>query len=118
MVQATLGRNALVTEMVRLASCRHGTRVQKDNLKDDAIANVYEALSACYDDVEALRMVLGRFFVLYMKYMQVWHDMCRRVSGNVTVLEFVQLTEDRPGVMRGEPWSEARCLESYRRSRN
>lgn len=38
--------------------------------------------------------------------------MCTKVSKDITVMEFVSLTRDRPGMSYGdgEPWSEARAF--------
>lgn len=35
--------------------------------------------------------------------------MCFKVSRDITVMEFMNLTQDRPGVSHGEPWSEAKA---------
>lgn len=81
MVQAALGRNNLVQEMVRLVSKRHaGEAIRnytgEERAKcDQAIVAVHEALNTCYTNTEALR--------------------------------FVNLTQDvSPD---GEPWSEAKA---------
>lgn len=109
MVQAALGRNNLVQEMIRLAATCRRSRTESEchRVAPDAIADVHEALNVCYTDGEALRMILARYTDLYVKYIQVWREMCNRVSDNLTVLDFIELTEDRPGVRRGAPLSEA-----------
>lgn len=105
-VQAALGRNGLVQEMVRLSAA---SRVPEPNdVAQTTDAYVHEALGARYTDGDALRMILGRYVDLYVRYIRVWRDMCTRVTGELTVLEFISLTEDRPGVREAEgPWSEA-----------
>lgn len=113
MVQAALGRNNLVREMVRLSARRAHDRTLLGRGEDSppersAVATVCEALNSCYTDGEALRMILERYTDLYVRYMEVWRGMCSKISRDLTPLEFVELTRDRPGVSHGEPWSEAR----------
>lgn len=119
MVQAALGRNNLVREMVHLAAKRNLGKEESDSVAPTAMRSgdrdvvaVHEALNVCYNDGEALRMILDRYADLYVRYIQVWRDMVTKVSKDVTVLEFVHLTQDRPGVAHGEPWSEARAYVS------
>ncbi|KAF0021695.1 hypothetical protein F2P81_026053 [Scophthalmus maximus] len=82
MVQAALGRNALVREMVRLAA-RRGHAWGLPGLNDSeeygeerprrpVVASVCEALNSCYKDGEALRLILERYTDLYVRYMEVW----------------------------------------------
>lgn len=107
-VQAALGRNGLVQEMVRLSAAGRIPRAKPDDVTQTTDAYVHEALDARYTDRDALRMILGRYADLYVRYIQVWRDMCARVAGELTVLEFIDLTADRPGVSEDEaPWSEA-----------
>ena len=115
MVQAALGRNNLVQEMVRLAAQREMRKAcgsesgQEEAKSDHAIVSVHEALNTCYTDGQALRMILERYVDLYAHYIAVWREMCSKVSRDITVMEFMNLTRDRPGVSHGEPWSEARA---------
>lgn len=110
MVQAALGRNNLVREMVRLSATRaacaptsHGESTTGD------IAAVHDALNICYNDADALRLILDRYADLYVRYIQVWREMCAKVSKDITVMELLNYTEGRPGVEHGEPWCEARA---------
>nr|BBA49239.1 hypothetical protein [Oryzias latipes] len=119
MVQAALGRNNLVREMVRLSArrtheralgeSRRGESCRESCRESAAAATVCEALNSCYTDGEALRMILERYTDLYVRYMEVWRGMCAKISRDVTPLEFVEIVRDRPGVSHGEPWSEARA---------
>lgn len=115
MVQAALGRNNLVQEMVRLAAKRQAreavkTEPDEEEAKcDHAIISLHDALNTCYTDSEALRMILQRYTNLYVRYIEVWKEMCSKVSRDITVMEFMNLTQDRPGVSHGEPWSEAKA---------
>lgn len=104
MIQAALGRNNLVQEMVRLAAVAH---IPHNNVDVVQIANIHEALNVCHSDKDALRMILSRYADLYVNYIRVWRDMCSRVVGDLTTLDFIELTGLRPGVSDGEPWSEA-----------
>lgn len=115
MVQAALGRNNLIQEMVRLAAKRTlreaaDTEPEQDEAKCyHAIDSIHEALNTCYTDGEALRMILQRYTNLYVRYIEVWREMCAKVSREITVMEFMNMTQDRPGVSHGEPWSEAKA---------
>lgn len=115
MVQAALGRNNLVQEMVRLAAKRQAIDVVKtesgleDGKCNSDIVAVHEALNACYTDSETLRMILQRYTNLYVRYIEVRREMCSKVSKDITVMEFINLTQDRPGLIHGEPWSEAKA---------
>lgn len=115
MVQAALGRNNLVQEMVRLAAKRQAIDVVKtepglqDGKCNSDIVAVHEALNTCYTDSETLRMILQRYTNLYVRYIEVWREMCSKVSKDITVMEFINLTQDRPGLSHGEPWSEAKA---------
>lgn len=115
MVQSALGRNNLVQEMVRLSAKRHVqhtvTRMPQDEVRDtdQYLVTMQEALNTCYSDSEALRMTLKRYTDLYVRYIEVWREMCSKVTRDITVLEFVNMTHDRPGVSHGEPWSEAKA---------
>lgn len=115
MVQAALGRSNLVQEMIRLAAKRQireavvRTDLDLEVKSNHAIVSVHEALNTCYTDGEALRMILQRYTDLYVRYIEVWRDMSSKVSRDITVLEFVNVTQDRPGVSNGEPWSEAKA---------
>lgn len=113
MVQAALGRNNLVREMVRLsaAGVARGFKVRDscDASVTGQIAAVHEALNTCYDDGDAVRLILDRYADLYVQYVQVWREMCTKVSKDITVMELVSYTEGRPGVTHGEPWCEARA---------
>lgn len=115
MVQAALGRNNLVQEMVRLAAKRQALDAVKpgpereDGKCNRDIVAVHEALNTCYSDSETLRMILQRYTNLYVRYIEVWREMCSKVSRDITVMEFINLTQDRPGVSHGEPWSEAKA---------
>lgn len=119
MVQAALGRSNLVQEMVRLAAKREAVRpTNTDSFSESSITcqcktvaiSVLEALKTCYSDSEALRMILQRYTNLYVRYLEVWRDMCAKISkNNITVLEFVNLTQERPGIVQDEPWSEAKA---------
>lgn len=115
MVQAALGRSNLVQEMIRLAAKRQireavvRTDLDQEVKSNHAIVSVHEALNTCYTDGEALRMILQRYTDLYVQYIEVWRDMSSKVSRDITVLEFVNVTQDRPGVSDGEPWSEAKA---------
>lgn len=120
MVQAALGRNNLVREMVRLAAkrgqeralaelsgVRSGGDVCSCARERSVVATVCEALKSCYSDGDALRMILERYADLYVRYMEVWRNMCAKISKDVSAMEFVELTRDRPGVSHDEPWGEA-----------
>ena len=115
MVQAALGRNNLVQEMVRLAAKRQTQKAfrtepgEEEAKFDHVIVSVHEALNTCYTDGEALRMILERYTNLYVRYIEVWREMCSKVSRDITVMEFMNLTQDRPGVSHGEPWAEAKA---------
>lgn len=115
MAQAALGRNNLVQEMVRLAAKRQmrefaRTEPEKtEAVRDSAIVSMHEALNTCHSDREALRMVLQHYTDLYVRYIGVWREMCSKVSRDITVMECINLTQDRPGVKHGEPWSEAKA---------
>ena len=114
MVQAALGRNNLVREMVRLAAKRQMRETVKmepgrGECDEATIVSVGEALNACYTESEAIRLLLQRYTNLYVRYIQVWREMCSKVSRDITVMEFINLTQDRPGVSHGEPWSEAKA---------
>lgn len=114
MVQSALGRNNLVQEMVRLSAKRQARDTITPGSQelacetDRSVITMQEALNTCYSDGEALRMCLKRYTDLYVRYIQVWREMCSKVSGDLTVMEFVTMTNDRPGVSHGEPWSEAK----------
>ena len=114
MVQAALGRNNLVQAMVRLAAKRQMREVVQTEPRqgDDRCVSVREALNVCYTDAEAIRMLLERYTDLYVRYVEVWREMSSKVSRDITVMEFVNLTQDRPGVSYGEPWSEAKAYVS------
>lgn len=60
MVQAALGCNNLVQEMVRLAAKR-----QVQEAVDNTIVSVHKALNMCYTDSEALRMILQHYINLH-----------------------------------------------------
>lgn len=122
MVQAALGRNTLVREMVRLAARRGHVRAASDRGEEEedvdagsrgrgrsAIASVCEALNSCYTDGEALRLILERYVDLYVRYVEVWREMCTKITRDISAMEFAERTRDRPGVSHGEPWSEARA---------
>lgn len=116
MVQAALGRNNLVQEMVRLAAKRQVREVVKTEPDDKeaksgdlVVVSIHEALNGCYTDGEALRMILQCYTNLYVRYIEVWREMSSKVSRDISVMEFVNQTQDRPGVSHGEPWSEARA---------
>ena len=119
MVQAALGHNNLVQEMVRLAAKRKIREAVKESesnnerdcgdYSDPAIISVHEALKTCYTDSEALRMILQRYTNLYVRYIEVWREMCSKVSKEITVMEFLSFTNDRPGISYEYPWSEARA---------
>lgn len=116
MVQAALGRVDLVREMLRLASesqfhsaLESGRSQKEHSVCDRDLFSVHEALSSRYTDGEALRMILQLYVNLYVRYIQVWRDMCSKVSSEITLMEFVDMTVERPGVTGGEPWSEARA---------
>lgn len=102
MVQAALGRNNLVQEMVRLAAKTQAREVvktepaEKEVNYDHAIVSIHKALNMCYTDSEALRMILQRYTNLYVRYIEVWREMCSKVSRDITVMEFMKLTQDRP----------------------
>lgn len=110
MVQAALGRNNLVREMVRLSAVS-AMRTRDSSLGSGGgeIAAVYEALNTCYSDRDAVRLVLDKYADLYVRYVQVWREMCAKVSRDITVMELLTCTEGRPGVAHGEPWCEARA---------
>ncbi|KAL4006905.1 insulin expression enhancer protein ISL-2 [Sarotherodon galilaeus] len=110
MVQAALGRNNLVREMVRLSATRAAC-ASKSYGESTAgeIAAVHDALNICYNDADALRLILDRYADLYVRYIQVWREMCAKVSKDITVMELLNYTEGRPGVEHGEPWCEARA---------
>ncbi|KAK7878297.1 hypothetical protein WMY93_031116 [Mugilogobius chulae] len=121
-VQAALGRNCLVREMVRMTAkrqfVRESTKIGERACNVDRdIECVQEALSTCYTDGEALRMVLQLYINLYLRYMEVWRDMCSRMTGGVTLYELVELTRERPGVTHGEPWSEAKAYVNRMRTK-
>ena len=115
MVQAALGRNNLVQEMVRLAAkqqVREAVQRKTDTKGakcDHAIVSIHEALSTCNTDSETLRIILHHYINLYVQYIERWIDMRSTVSGDITVMEFITLTCDRPGLTHGEPWSEAKA---------
>ncbi|TKS64981.1 hypothetical protein D9C73_027773 [Collichthys lucidus] len=119
MVQAALGRNNLVREMVRLATRRQAREATEkehaedeiDNKCDRAVVSVREALKTCYTDSQALGMILQRYVDLHVRYIEVWREMCTKVTKDITVMEFINLTQDRPGASYGdgEPWSEAKA---------
>lgn len=117
MAQAALGRNNLVQEMVRLAAERtireadRATSNESDGgySTDPAVISVHEALKTCYTDSEAVRMLLRRYAKLYVRYIEVWREMCCKVSKEITVMEFLNFTEDRPGISHEYPWCEARA---------
>lgn len=115
MVQAALGRNNLVQEMVRLAAkkqVREAVQKQtdtKDAKCDHTIVSIHDALNTCNTDSETLRIILHHYINLYVRYMEMWIDMRSKVSGDITVMEFITLTCDRPGLSHGEPWSEAKA---------
>ncbi|KAJ7983466.1 hypothetical protein DPEC_G00378140 [Dallia pectoralis] len=114
-MQAALGRNNLVQAMFRLAAKRQVRKAvnaepDEDWVQGDRVSvSVCEALNTCYSDSEALRMILERYTNLYVRYIEVWRELCSKVSRDITVMEFVNLTKDRPGVSHGEPWSEAKA---------
>ncbi|KAK2813473.1 hypothetical protein Q5P01_000842 [Channa striata] len=127
MVQAALGRNTLVREMVRLAARRGHVRAASDRGEEEedvdagsrgrgrsAIASVCEALNSCYTDGEALRLILERYVDLYVRYVEVWREMCTKITRDISAMEFAERTRDRPGVSHGEPWSEARAYARKR----
>ncbi|KAJ8009929.1 hypothetical protein DPEC_G00069260 [Dallia pectoralis] len=103
MVQAALGRNNLVQAMVRLAAKRQVRKVVNAEPDEDWVqgdrdsVSVCEALNTRYSDSEALRMILERYTNLYVQYIEVWRELCSKVSRDITVMEFVNLTKDRPG---------------------
>lgn len=110
MVQAALGRNNLVREMVRLSATRAACSPKSYGESTTAdIAAVHDALNICYNDADALRLILDRYADLYVRYIQVWREMCAKVSKDITVMELLNYTEGRPGVEHGEPWCEARA---------
>lgn len=110
MVQAALGRNNLVREMVRLSAVSTlRTCDSRSGAEGGEIAAVHEALNTCYNDRDAVRLVLDKYADLYVRYVEVWREMCTKVSRDITVMELLNYTEDRPGVGHGEPWCEARA---------
>lgn len=110
MVQAALGRNNLVRQMVQMAatSALRARNLQPESGKGELVA-VHEALSTCYSDGDAARLILDRYADLHVQYTQCWRDMCAKISRDITVMEFVTLTGNRPGATHGEPWCEARA---------
>lgn len=80
-----------------------------DRKHTNSIVAVHEALNSCYTDSEALRMILERYADLYVRYIQVWRELSCKVSRDITVMELVNLTQDRPGVNKEEPLSEAKA---------
>lgn len=115
MVRAATGQNALVREMVRLAA--QDVKRGRDAGAADAagaaegysVTSTCEALNTCYTDAESLRLTLEHYANLYVRYIEVWRGMCAKMTRDITALEFVERTQDRPGVTYGEPWSEARA---------
>lgn len=110
MVQAALGRNNLVREMVRISAVSAMRACDsRAGSGGGEIAAVYEALNTCYNDRDAVRLILDKYADLYVQYVQVWCEMCTKVSRDITVMELLNCTEGRPGVAHGEPWCEARA---------
>lgn len=72
MVQAALGRNNLVREMVRISAVSAMRACDSRAWSGGGeIATVYEALNTCYNDRDAVRLILDKYADLYVQYVQV-----------------------------------------------
>ena len=120
-VEAALGRKNLIQEMIKINAKEReiarrdlqepGARSQGSRDRDAAaapscgIVEMQEALRACYSDSEAVRLLLGRYSELFVRYVQVWQGMCAKITRELSLAEFMDLTRGRPGATKdGEPW--------------
>ena len=107
-IEAVLGRNDFIADIVALAARRKGVRTcGAESAGDQVVLSMTDALGSQFTDSEALRHTLRLYQTLYVQYIEVWREMSTRVRGDLPLVEFVRLTSSRPGAEGAEPWSEA-----------
>lgn len=56
-------------------------------------------------------MILEHYTGLYVRYIELWQKMYSKVSKDIIVMEFMNMTIDRPGANHSdEPWSDAKAF--------